>query len=124
MNDFSNYGQSWLSRQRAAHCGFDVTYSRGTSSATVAGATKGRRPVTVQDGSGMLLSVEMTTFRLPAARLVLDGVPVKPLRGDRITTGEGWVYEVQPVSGEECWEWVAGDVDLLIRCKLVEDPDE
>lgn len=123
MPDRLTQGLKWLARQRAAHMGSRVEYARGASSAPVAGASHGRTTAQVDDGRGGTVAVEVDDWILPAAALVLDGLPTFPQRGDRITDADGFVYEVQALGSEDCWRWCDGArVDIRVHTKLIERP--
>ena len=106
MSDMLHEGLAWLAEQQAEHVSREVIYTRGAYSATVP-ATVGATPFRVDDiGNGTTKLVRSERdYLIRAALLVLNGVPVTPKRGDRITDSvDGKVYECQPVvDGEPAW---------------------
>lgn len=106
MADLLKFGSDWLVDQLKAHVSRQVVYQRGTSEVMVT-ATIGRTLLRLDDGYGGV-RVEWTDrdFLIPAAELLLTGVPVLPERGDRIREVDGThLFEVMTPSGEPPWRW-------------------
>lgn len=106
--DLLKFGSDWLVDQLKAHVARQVVYQRGASEITVT-ATIGRTLLKLDDGYGGV-RVEWTDrdFLIPAAELILAGVPVLPERGDQIREVDGAVvhlFEVMTPSGEPPWRW-------------------
>jgi hypothetical protein len=85
-------GARWLARKQAEQNTERVTYARSVASVDVA-AIKGRSAHNVEDVSGLLLAVNVDDFIIESADLILDGVAIEPLPGDRITWGD-LIFEV------------------------------
>ncbi len=89
---FSRATTRCLSAVRAA-AGTPVTYARGNASVNVTGV-----PGTTEfenETGDIVTDYERRDFMIEVAVLILDGDPVTPQRGDRITDN-GEVYEVLP----------------------------
>jgi len=122
MADLLGTGAAWLEDQRHQHLTRTVTYQRGADTVGLA-ATIGRTQFEQADASDVIHRIESRDFLVRAADLVLGGVPVTPVAGDRIreTSGETtFVYEVMAPGGEPPFRF--SDVNRLtyrIHTKLV-----
>ena len=96
MTDLLQQGVDWLDQQREAHLSRPVTYQRGGESVEIA-ATLGVTSVEIADEAGATVQSPQTDFIISADALVLGGVVVTPLVGDRVSVLSGdktLVYEV------------------------------
>lgn len=109
MGDLLKSGLAWLTGQLAANASQSVIYRRGGAEATVR-ATVGQKLLRLQDLDGGI-RMEWTDLDLciPAADLVVNGVPIEPERGDevRVTRADGVVetFEVHAFGNEPPWRW-------------------
>jgi hypothetical protein len=100
-----------------------VTYGRGADSATVH-AVVGKKLLRLDDGMGNF-RMEWTDadFLIPAAELILSGVPATPLRRDtikRVVAGQIQTYEVHPYDKESCWVWADPHQSMMrIHAKFI-----
>jgi len=121
---------AWLEQKRAAYCASQVTYVRGSLSASVP-ATIGKTTFEEENGYGILTRIESRDYLIRAVDLVLAGFggfspeeiaaltaseleellasePAKPERGDLIreTVGEKTLsYELLPLGNQPSWRW-------------------
>ena len=96
MPDLLEQGAQWLNDQQREHTSRTVIYQRGELSVEVP-ATIGRTVHDVENTYGIIEKVETRDFIIRAQDLVLDGGPISPQRGDRVTEAVGGttlVYEV------------------------------
>jgi hypothetical protein len=101
-------GEQWLADKQARFASELVTYARSEASVDVR-ATIGRAEFDVTDASGALLRVQMQDFIIATEDLALDGEPVEPRPGDRITKGIT-IFEVSsPGPGVDCWQWAENE---------------
>ena len=109
MGDLLKTGLAWLTGQLAANASQSVVYRRGGAESTVR-AVLGQKLLRLLEADGGV-RVEWTDLDLciPAADLVVNGVPIEPERGDeiRIARADGVVetFEVHAYGGESCWRW-------------------
>lgn len=124
MADLMATGTQWLSDQLTEHASKTVVYQRGAETVLVS-ATVGSTLMKLTDDYGNVY-MERTDrdYLIPSAALILDGVPVRPQRGDVIREpvgSETWVYEVMAPGGEPEWRWSDPHrVILRIHTKRVE----
>ena len=101
MSDLLAQGAAWLTAQRRASASQTVTYSRGVATVSLSAAI-GSSAFSLDNGN-VVLTIESRDYLFAAADLILGGVQVTPLAGDRITEADGQVYEVLPMAGEPAW---------------------
>lgn len=106
--DFAQWGSDWHEQMRHAHLTQPVTYVRpGVFTVTLA-ATFGASSRDIDDGNGVLLSVETYDFKVRRADLLYGDPPVTflPHPGDRISFARGsnvYWYDVNYHGGEPPW---------------------
>ena len=108
MTDLMATRASFLASECKAHMASAVTYSRGADSVSVS-ASRGRSQFNVEVGGEVYQTTDAQDFIITAADLVLDGVAVEPIVGDRIVDpaavdGET-TYEVLAPGEEPVWRW-------------------
>lgn len=121
MADFLRNGVSWLADQLQAATAEWVVYCRGEKRVQLKAT-----PAQVAEE---LLAVEEFDLRarlldwiVRAGDLVIDGLPTRPQKGDRIETARigGEVYEVAPLAAAtECQPADAYGLQWRIHSKLV-----
>ena len=99
MGDLLRDGLRWLDQQRQAHCSSAVTYSRGSTTATVM-ATYGRTEFEGLDDGGFRVTAHVIDFLITADAMPVDA----PRVGDTITA-DSVTYEVMNLPGDGCWRW-------------------
>ena len=107
MADLLEQASSWLAGQRTKFLSRTVVYCRGDVSVEVQ-ASIGKTTFDIDDGYGAVESWESRDFLIAAANLVLSGVDVLPVAGDRINEvqdGLTFVYEVLAPGKEPCWRY-------------------
>ena len=126
MGDLLGTASAWFEGVRHEHLTREVRYGRGLLSVTLS-ATVGRSSFPVVSASGVLEEVERRDYLVRAADLMLGGVQVEPLAGDRIietVAGREEAYEVMGAGGEKCFRRSDGDgLTLRIHTALVERGD-
>ena len=109
-------GSDWLADTLKAHAGTSVTYRRGGLAVDLT-VTVGQSEREVEDGDGLLVTVQAHDFLILVADLVLDGQQVLPESGDLIretTGGVTYVWEVlPPTPNEPCWRYSDPDRKAL-----------
>lgn len=102
--------------------GKSITYHRGASSLPLV-AVVGRTLFEEIDESGIVRQVESRDFLVLRERLVMNGEPTLPARGDQIrelVAGRAFVYEVLSRNGEPQYRFSDGHrVRLRIHTKLI-----
>ena len=100
MADLLDRASAWLDGMRVKHTSRLVLYQRGLWSVSVP-AGIGRTTFQVDNGSGVIETVESRDFLILAADLVLGGTVTLPKTGDRIREASGedgggasYMYEV------------------------------
>jgi len=122
VGDLLQHGLNWLEGQRKQHLSRTVTYRRGSLSVEVL-ATVGATGFEADDGSGIVVEMQVRDYLIASADLVLDGEKTLPERGDEIVEildDVTHVYEVMDLGPEK--HAVACDPDgrtLRIHTKLV-----
>lgn len=123
MSDLIKDGLAWLTGQLRENVSQVVTYARGSDAVDVP-ATLGRKLLKLDDGMGGI-RIEWTDmdFLIPAADLVMDGVPLVPQRGDRvflIAAYDVQEFEVFPFGNEPAWRWSDPNQSMYrIHTKLI-----
>lgn len=124
MTDLLQQGVDWLDGQRREHLSRPVVYRRGGESVEIA-ATLGSTSVEVVDDAGATVQSPRTDFIVSADALVLGGVVVTPLVGDRIGVPAGdktVVYEVLSLPDGRHFRRCDGSGRMLrIHAKLVDE---
>ncbi|MDM4014632.1 hypothetical protein [Roseiconus lacunae] len=83
-----------------------VTYTRDGSSIEGVIAVRGRSEFEEVSSEGEIhVQTRMTDWLIRAQLLKLDGQPIEPKRGDKITTSNGQSFEVFPGPDGEHWRW-------------------
>ena len=109
-----NKGSDMLSEIRDAlselrrECGLSVTYKRGSDAVSVT-AKIGRTTATQTTGDETVTQVRSTVrdYLIAVSDLMLNGVAVTPIAGDRIEHG-GLIFEAMPLGGEGVYSFVDG----------------
>jgi len=101
MSNDLRTGVAWLGAQLKPKHSDSVTYQRGLDSVSIK-ATLGASQEESLDESGAIIRTRRIDFIVTAADLILDGVVVKPLPGDRIVDGTK-TYEVLAIAGSEIY---------------------
>lgn len=107
MADLFEKASSWLEGMRERHASRMVEYSRDGATVAVP-ATIGRTVFEIAREYGPLEKTESRDFLIAAEMLVLNGNPILPARGDRITervSDRLPVYEVMAPGSEPEWRW-------------------
>lgn len=114
MGDLFRDGAKMLAQTASANLAQSVVYSRGAESVTVQ-ATIGQSSGVVTKEYGVRERWESRDFLILASLLVINGEPIEPRRGDRITETvlddtdipvHQLIHEVLPPSEQEpCWRW-------------------
>lgn len=125
MTDLLQRGAEWLAGMFRRHASRPVTYRRGAASVELT-APVGRTEFAAVDAAGVATTYESRDYLPMAEDLVLVGVQIVPLPGDRIeetdAAGVTRTYEVMAPGKEPCWRW--SDASYLrrrIHTKLVEN---
>jgi hypothetical protein len=120
MADLLKSGAAWLADQRRKHAASEVIYSRGAASSTVL-ATHGRSSYDMTDSAGLILRYQLDDWLIDVADLVLDGTPIVPTKGDRVTDGDR-TFEVHPPPGQTVYRYTDGQrLVYRIHSQLIED---
>jgi len=104
MSDMLATGAAWLEAQRTAHAAQTVAYVRGNDSVSVT-ATIGKTIFRIDNNYGISERHEGRDYLILVADLVIDGVPLDPIPGDKIQETDGvvvYTYEVMAPGGEPC----------------------
>ena len=107
MSDLFERASSWLEGMRERHASRSVEYSRDGATVAVP-ATIGRTVFEIAREYGPLEKTESRDFLIAAVALVLNGEPILPAGGDRISERIGdqlLVYEVMAPGNEPEWRW-------------------
>ena len=107
MADLFEKASSWLEGMLERHASRVVEYSRDGVVIAVP-ATIGRTVFEIAREYGPLEKTESRDFLITADALVLNGNPILPARGDRISERIGdqlMVYEVMAPGNEPEWRW-------------------
>ena len=83
MADMLVTGRSWLAGQMIANASRTMRYIRGVQSVQLP-MVRSEVTIEVTGELGFPIRTQATDFLCEMARLVLDGVPLEPERGDRI----------------------------------------
>ncbi len=124
MVDLLGAGLAWLTQQFTAYASQTVTYDDGTGTIVVQ-ATLGKKLLKLEDSQGGI-RMEWTDLDLliPSAALVINGNPVTPARGHRISIVQGdtlQIYEVMPYGSEPAWRWCdPGQTMYRIHAKYID----
>lgn len=104
--DLLRSANDWLQDTRTLYAASPVQYQRAASSASLK-ATKGRTEMEFLESGGMSALFQSDDFIVRKVDLELDGEPVQPQPGDRVTVdGADGVYEVvQNPATRKCWRW-------------------
>lgn len=123
MSNLLKTGEQFLARMQTAYASERVDYARSEASVEVS-AVRGRSDFDVTDASGAQMRVTYQDFIVTAETLALDGEPIKPKPGDRITDENGVVYEVSaPGPGVPHWVWAEpSQIRYRIHAKEVVTP--
>ena len=118
--DVMSRGVSWLEGKLRAYAAKPIVYRRGESATSLC-ATPGQTLLKLADDFGSV-RLEWTDrdMVVSASDLVLDGVPVRPQRGDVIEYVEDGnlnIFEVLPFGTEPHWRF-ADPYQKLIRIHL------
>lgn len=122
MPDFLADSRDWLQEQRDAGLSREITYSRGDLSATML-SKPARSFYEVADNSVGFVKTEVRDEIIGVGEMVLDGDPIRPKVGDRITDGD-YVYEVAPpATNVNEWEWTSAHrTSYRIHTKVISGP--
>lgn len=104
-NLLQSYGDYWASVLKQ-YASSTVTYTRGAYSVAIAATVSGPQQQQPDVLESMALDVHTRTFTFDAADLVLNGVTVRPERGDRITLAVGtqtFTFDLLPTDDKRWW---------------------
>lgn len=90
-----------------AATGSTFTYARGDDSVTLT-AGRGRTTFNVDNGQGVMVTVESHDFLIATADLKIADVAALPERGDQITETVDettYTYEILELNGEPAWRY-------------------
>jgi hypothetical protein len=107
MRNLLRQGSDWLSDKLRHNASTIAWYRRGAASTSIA-MQIGSSEFEVQDETGFSTRVETRDYLFNVDELLLDGVPVTPLVGDRIIEGDltnGFAYDVCAVASEPHWQY-------------------
>ena len=110
MADLFEKASSWLEGMRERHASRVVEYSRDGAIVAVP-ATIGRTVFEIAREYGPLEKTESRDFLISPKALLLNGNPILPARGDRITEridDQLLIYEVMAPGSEPEWQRLAG----------------
>jgi hypothetical protein len=100
-----SYGDYWAAMLKQ-HASSTVTYTRGAHSVDIAATVGGPQQQQPNVLESLTLDVQTRTFTFEAADLILNGVTVKPERGDRITLAVGtqtFTFDLLPTDDKRWW---------------------
>lgn len=108
MSDMLKVGLAWLSDRLIENASEPVTYARGYDFVDIRAAF-GRKLLKLDDNAGGI-RMEWTDmdFLIRASDLLINGVPITPMRGDKIfaVIGEqAQAFEVLPYGNDPPWRW-------------------
>jgi hypothetical protein len=122
MADLLKSGLSWLSSQLQDHAATTLTYKRGANEIVIVG-TFARVDREVAQDTDYRIQNELRDLIVSASQLKIDNQAIEPTPGDRVlevVDGETRTYEVLPLDGTPCWQWLGNrEVDYRIHLKKV-----
>ncbi|GAB5444364.1 MAG: hypothetical protein Fues2KO_47130 [Fuerstiella sp.] len=127
MSLVSNALQIAHAAQQVLH-GEAITYARGESiSIEMENVIQGRTEWKGSGPGGLVVISESVDFLIPVSVLVDDaGDEIEPAQFDKLTTDDGYTYDVQPFGPDDLlWRW-HDRADRTVRrifCKLYSEPD-
>ncbi len=122
MGDMIANAVRWLNDQRSKHASFTAIYSRGGIEIELP-VTVGNTAFEFSSDESVTTQSKVIDFLVEAGLLLLDGIPMDPERGDRISFvigGNLRAYEVLDFAGTGCYsESDPYGVVLRLHTKLV-----
>jgi hypothetical protein len=107
MSDLLERSSAWLEGMREKHRTRPVAYCRDGDCVTVP-ATVGKTVFQIARDLGPFERIESRDYLVTASKLVLQGNPILPSRGDIIRETDGdsvYIYEVMAPGSEPAWRW-------------------
>lgn len=107
--------------------GVAAVYWRGDTQIALGNVSRGRWVFRFEDEYHTTKRIETRDFLVAAEELVIGGVPVEPVIGDRIqetVAGDRITYEVVSVNNEPCFRWSdPGRTQLRIHSLRIKTED-
>jgi hypothetical protein len=104
MIDLLKDGSAWLGQQMKAFAAQSVTYAGNGWQLRCVSAVIGRTTFNVDDGNGVVVTLESRDYMVATADLIVDGVTMEPTIGDTITEGSV-IYTVMDFGTEPAWRF-------------------
>jgi hypothetical protein len=107
MTDMLTIGSTWLQGQRETFLSHQITYKRGSYTATP-NATIGTWVFERETEQGLTTRIESRDFLITAANLILNNALIVPIKGDTIIetfAGKTNTYAVSAPAKEPVWKW-------------------
>jgi len=120
MTNLLHTAAQWLSDTLAASVSEAMTYTREGLGIPIA-ATVGSSQFEAETSLGVIETFRSQDVLVPAASLVLAGALITPQAGDRITDGQGQVFEVTAPGGMTPWRYADPHrIAIRIHTKRIE----
>jgi len=93
------------------------TYTASNGSIAIS-AIPARTQTTRVDSDGVSIMGHVADWIIPVAQLVINGTPILPSKGDKLTMEDGNEYEVNPIVSES-YRYTPGNVAIRIHTKVI-----